>query len=78
MPSIKEMNHALFRSAYHLNEAAKHLSNVNEFQDESNKLFNMAYEIISIVKPEEEKVSEKKMLSILDEIIDFDEEEENK
>jgi hypothetical protein len=78
MPSIKEMNHALFRSAYHLNEAAKHLSNVNEFQDESNKLFNMAYEMISIVKPEEEKVSEKKMLSILDEIIDFDEEEENK
>jgi type VI protein secretion system component VasF len=76
MPSIKEMNHALFRSAFHLNEAAKYLSNVQEFEEEANKLFEMAYEMISIVQPEPEKVSEDKMQSILDEIINFDDEDE--
>lgn len=77
MPNIKEMNHALFRGAFHLNEAAKYLSNVNEFEDEANRLFEMAYQMVSIVQPEPEKVSEEKMHSILDEIINFNDEEED-
>jgi hypothetical protein len=71
------MNHALFRSAFHLNEAAKYLSNVQEFQDEANKIFEMAFEMVSIIQPEVEKVSEDKMQSILDEIINFNDEEED-
>lgn len=75
--TIKQMNHVLFKSAYHLNEAAKHLTNVERFHDEAMKLFEMAYEMVSIIQPEEEKVSEDKMLSILDEIISFDEEKKD-
>lgn len=77
MPNIKQMNHALFSGAYHLNEAAKHLSNVQEFEEEANRLFEMAFEMISIIQPEIEKVSEDKMQSILDEIINFDDEKKD-
>jgi len=77
MPSsIKVMNKNLYRSAFHLNEAAKYLSNVSEFQEEANRIFEMAYEMVSIIQPEQEKVSEDKMQSILDEIINFDDDEE--
>lgn len=65
------MNKTLYTSAYHLNEAAKYLSNVPEFEDEAAKIFEMAYEMVSIIQPEVEKVSEAKMQSILDEIINF-------
>jgi hypothetical protein len=75
--TIKQMNHALFNSAYHLNEAAKYLTNVERFHDESMKLFEMAYEMISIIQPEVEKISEDKKQSILDEIINFDDEEKD-
>lgn len=70
--TIKEMNHALFNSAFHLNEAAKYLTNVERFHDEAIQIFEMAFEMISIIEPEPEKVSEDKMTSILDEILNFD------
>jgi hypothetical protein len=67
--SIKKMNKALFYASNHLLEASKHLSNVQEFQDESDKLLHMAAEMALIIQPEEEKVSDDRMMSILDEIM---------
>lgn len=67
--SIKKMNKALYAAAWHLQEAGKNMSNVEEFRPEAKQFMVMAYALLGIIKPEEEKVSEDKMLSILDEIL---------
>lgn len=69
MATIKQMNNALFNASQHLLEASKYLSNVEEFRDEAHKLLMMATGLSEIIQPEEEKISDDKMKSILDEII---------
>lgn len=69
--SIKQMNTALFKASYHLLEASRYLSNVEEFRPEAFKLLQMAHEMSDIIEPEVEKISDDKMKSILDEIINF-------
>jgi|APGre2960657373_1045057.scaffolds.fasta_scaffold73456_2 hypothetical protein len=76
--SIKKMNKALYGAAFHLNEAGKYLTNVEDFRPDAVKLFRMAEEMIGIVKPEVSKVTEEKMFSILDEIMEFSKEEKTK
>lgn len=71
--TISKMNRTLYRSAFHLMEAGKHMSNVEDFRAESIMLLEMANELVSMIKPEPEKISEDKMKSILDEIINFSE-----
>ena len=75
--SIKKMNKALYGAAFHLNEAGKYLTNVEDFRPDAVKLFRMAEEMIGIVKPEVNKVTEE-MFSILDEIMEFSKEEKTK
>jgi hypothetical protein len=72
--SISKMNKALYNASFHLMEASKYLSNVEEFREESLKLLSMSLEMVNIIKPEQEKVSKDKMLSILDEIMGDEEE----
>lgn len=67
--TIKKMNKALYAASWHLTEAGKHMSNVEEFMPEARRLLKMADELLSVIQPEEEKVSEEKMLNILDEIL---------
>jgi hypothetical protein len=67
--SIKHMNRALFDAAFHLMEAGKHLSNVEEFREDAQRILLMAADMASIIQEEPEKVTEDKMLSILDEIL---------
>lgn len=69
MPSIRVMNRSLYNASFSLKEAAKHLSNVEEFRPEARRLMKMAYELVSIIEPETPKVEEDKMRSILDEIM---------
>jgi len=69
MASIKQMNKALFAASNHLLEAAKYLSNVEEFREDSVRLLEMADEMASIIQPEPEKVKKDKMESILSEIM---------
>lgn len=76
--SIKKMNKALYGAAFHLNEAGKLLTNVEDFRPEAFRLFQMAEEMLSIIKPEAQKVTEEKMFSILDEIMEFSKEEKTK
>ena len=66
---IKLMNKSLYNASIHLVEAGKHLSNVEEFRLEAAQLMKMADEMLSIIKPEPDKVPQEKMLSILDEIL---------
>lgn len=63
------MNKALYMASAHLVEAGKYMSNVEEFRPEATKLMLMADELLAIIQPEPEKVSEDKMLNILDEIL---------
>jgi hypothetical protein len=67
--TIKEMNRALYMAGAHLTEAGKYLSNVEEFRQDAAKLLVMADELLAIIQPEPEKVSEDKMMNILDEIL---------
>lgn len=67
--TIKKLNNSLYNASIHLFEAGKYLSNIEEFRPESRKLFEMADELAAVIKPEVEKVTEDKMLSILDEIL---------
>lgn len=69
--SIKKMNKALYNASFHMMEAGKFLSNVEEFRDDAHRILIMAEEMASIIKPEQEKVSNEKMLNILDEIMNF-------
>lgn len=71
--TISKMNRSLYRASFHLMEAGRHMSNVEDFKSESIMLLNMANELASIIQPEQEKISEDKMNSILDEIINFSE-----
>jgi hypothetical protein len=73
--SIKKMNKALYAASFHLLEASKHMSNIEEFRPEAQKLLAMSDFFSSIIKAEPEKVTEDKMLSILDEIMGFNESE---
>ena len=70
MASIKQMNKALFAASYNIMEAAKHLSNVEEFREDAIRLLEMADEMAAIIKPEPEKVKKDKMQNILSEIMD--------
>lgn len=67
--SIKQMNKALYMAASHIVEAGRYMSNVEEFRPEATKLMLMADELLAVIQPEPEKVSEDKMLNILDEIL---------
>ena len=67
--TIKKLNNSLFGASTHLFEAGKYLSNIDEFGPDALRLFAMADEIAAAIKPETQKVTEDKMLSILDEIL---------
>jgi hypothetical protein len=71
--SIKKMNNALYHASNHLLEASKFLTDIEEFREEGCKLLQMSLEMVNIIRIEPEKVSEEKMLSILDEIMNFNE-----
>ena len=68
-PSMKEMNKALFFASQHLYEAGRELAMVNEFRPTGMQLLQMSLDLINIVKPEIQKVDDKTMKNILDEIL---------
>jgi hypothetical protein len=67
--SIKHMNRALYNATFHLMEAGKHLSNVEEFREDAQRILLMADNMASIIQEEPEKVTPARMLSILDQIL---------
>ncbi len=69
--SIRQMNQALYNASVLMLEASKHLSAVPEFQEEAAMVLVMANNMVNVIQPEVRKVSEDKMLSIMDEIANF-------
>lgn len=70
--SIKNMNRALYNASFHLLEASKHLSNEELFREEAEYLARLAMDMSSIIQEEPEKVTEDRMSSILDEILNIE------
>lgn len=73
---MKKMNKALYAASFHLLEASKYLGNIEEFRPAAKDLLERAQFLIEIIKVEEEKISEEKVNSILDEILNFNNESE--
>ena len=71
--TIKTMNKSLYNASFHILEAGKYLSNVEDFRPEAARLFKLAELYANIIQPEPEKVTQEKMLSILDEILNVEE-----
>lgn len=76
--TLKKMNKSLYAASFHLLEASKHLSNVEAFRPVAIELLSKAEYLANIMEPEEVKISDEKMNSILDEILNFDQIEETK
>ena len=74
---LRKMNTALYNASLHLFEAGKQLAEVEEFGPDAMRLFKMADDMLNIIQPEEEKVTEEQMLSILGEIMNFSSEKKN-
>ena len=70
--TLKKMNKSLYAATFHLLEASKHLSNVEAFRPAAAELLSKAKYHSNIIEPEEVKISDEKMNSILDEILNFD------
>lgn len=68
---LKEVNYNLFKSAEHLLEAAKFMCIFDK--DRADKMVVEADAILSVIDPAVEKVSQDKLSSIMDEIINFGE-----
>ena len=71
--NIRQINRALYNASLHLFEASRYLGDMPEFEDEALIVLTMAHNMLHIIQPEEQKVSEEKMLGILGEIIGFSE-----
>lgn len=67
--SVKQMNKALYRASFHLLEASKYLSNVEEFREDAFNIFQMSVEMASIIQPEPQKITDETMASVLNEIL---------
>ncbi|WP_120405534.1 hypothetical protein [Halobacteriovorax sp. BALOs_7] len=65
--NLKALNRSMYLAAQHLYEASKHMHPIAP--EYSDKLLKDADEILAMIKVEEEKVSEDKLDSILDEIM---------
>ena len=67
------MNDSLYAASFHLLEASKHLSNVEQWRPAAIELLERAEFLVNIIKAEPEKISLDKVNSILDEILSFNE-----
>lgn len=70
--TLKLMNDSLYAASFHLLEASKHLSNIEEWRPAAIELLERAHLLANIIKVEPEKISLEKVNSILDEILSFD------
>ena len=67
--TLKELNYSMYKCAEHLAEAGKYMMALN--RERGLKMMEDANLILSVIKPEEEKVSRDKLESIMGEIMNF-------
>lgn len=70
--TLKAMNDSLYAASFHLLEASKHLSNIEEWRGAAIELLERAQLLANVIKVEPEKISIDKVNDILDEILSFD------
>lgn len=70
MNSINQVNKSMFAAAEHLVEASKYLSDTG-FKEEGVKIMVLADTLLSTMVIEPPKMTETKMQSIMDEIINY-------
>jgi|AJXC01.1.fsa_nt_gi predicted anti-sigma-YlaC factor YlaD len=66
---LDAVNIHLVNTAEHLIEASKHLSNCPEFEDEAKAIANMALTILNTIEVPEPKISDDKLNSVLEDIL---------
>lgn len=64
--NLKTLNYSMYKAAAHLTEAGKHMMLIDPKR--GLELLKEADVILSIIVPEEEKISEDKLNQVLDEI----------
>ena len=71
--NVKQLNYSLFKAAEHMAEAGKYMM---VFDTEKGlKLLEEAEMFLTIIKPEEEKVTQSRLDEVLSEILSFNLEE---
>lgn len=69
--TLKQVNYSLFKAAEHLFEAGKYMMNVKP--DIGIRMMQEAETLLGIIEPEQEKVPQDKLESIMAEIMNFKE-----
>lgn len=67
---MNQINKSIFSASQHLIEAAKYLSDTG-FKDEAVKLIVLADNLVGVIVPEPEKITEERMTNIMDEIANY-------
>lgn len=67
--NLNELNYSLFKSAEHLAEAGKFMMILDK--ERGVNMLDEAMMILSIIKPEEDKVSEERLSEVMSEILSF-------
>jgi len=67
--NVKQLNYSLFKAAEHLAEAGKYMLVFN--RERGIKMMEEADMILSVIKPEEEKVPQEKLETIMNEIMNI-------
>jgi len=67
--SINDVNKHLANASFNLIEAAKHLSDIPQFQEEALKVSQLANALIGVIEPQKEKITDEKLDSILEDIL---------
>lgn len=68
----KQFDYSLYMAAEHLTEAGKHLMILDE--ELGVRYIKEAEHLLSVIQPDEEKVSEERLDEVLNEILSSDEE----
>lgn len=67
--NVKQLNYSMYKAAEHLAEAGKYMMILD--QNRGLQMMAEADAILSVIKPEEEKMSDEKLNDVLNEILDF-------
>jgi hypothetical protein len=67
--NVKQLNYSLYKAAEHLAEAGKYIMILDK--NRGMQMLAEADVILSIIKPEEEKMSTERLNDVLSEIFDF-------
>lgn len=73
--TMRKMNRALYAASFHLLEASRHLSNIESFRPAAKELLEKSQFLSSVIQTDiMEKMSDDKIDSVLDEILNIDRE----